>query len=657
MSFLTVLALGIALLVGAPYLAHRLRRQRAEETSFAAVRLVSEAPPKARRRSRLEDRALFFLRAASIVALAFLGASPLVRCSRLAMHRSGTSVAVAIVLDDSMSMRAKTSGDRSRFEMAKAGAREVLASLREGDAAAIVLAGSPARIGLAATSDIGAAKVALSAVTEADRGTDLDGALAMAKMLVSDLPQVDRRIVVLSDLADGKPDAPPLGANFDLPVWIAMPELAEPLSTGDCAVLSADRHGARVRVRFACSNAEASSNRSVQLKDKNDVVATAVLPKTSSGEVLLTIGSDDTRDLLAELTGKDAIAEDDRAPVVVEAGPSAIAIVNAAQDSTSTGGTPIVEQALAALRIDLAVRPLPQVPDRVEDMAPFAAVIVDDPPGFTPEQRRVLAAYVERGGTSLLALGRGSASAPLGANFEPLLGHAVTWTAPPPDGSASKTSPATFFGESLASFADLDPKGRVRLEDDDLASYDRVLDWSDGLPLVAKKKRGRGEVWLTTLPLSVDTSDFVLRPGFLALLEGFVRSAKERAALQRSDVGSIWTFSGAREVDVIGPNGKVPVVRQDHALRFVPDLLGTYDIVVDGEKERRVAAPVASEVDLRPRAVASRTTSSDLGGGVATVDVSWMIALLLLALVAGELVVRARSQTRTPSEALPSVES
>ncbi len=98
MSFLTLFALGIALLVAAPYAAHRLRRQRAEQHPFAPVRLVPATPPKARRRARLEDRSLFAIRAASVVALALLGASPLVTCSRLALSRSGTSVAVAIVL-------------------------------------------------------------------------------------------------------------------------------------------------------------------------------------------------------------------------------------------------------------------------------------------------------------------------------------------------------------------------------------------------------------------------------------------------------------------------------------------------------------------------------------------------------------------------------
>src|SRR5580698_2288694 len=105
----------MAVLVVAPYLAHRLRRKNAEEQIFPPARLVESAPPAARRRSRLEDRALLATRAAAVVVLAVLGATPFVRCSRLSLHRAaGASIAMVVVVDDSMSMRA-ASGRDSRF--------------------------------------------------------------------------------------------------------------------------------------------------------------------------------------------------------------------------------------------------------------------------------------------------------------------------------------------------------------------------------------------------------------------------------------------------------------------------------------------------------------------------------------------------------------
>ena len=639
MSFLTLFALGIALLVAAPYVAHRLRRQRAEQHPFAPVRLVPATPPKARRRARLEDRSLFAIRAASVVALALLGASPLVTCSRLALSRSGTSVAVAIVLDDSMSMRVVDRSGRSRFQRAQEGAREILGALRDGDAAAIVLAGSPARVGLAATTDISAARAALDGIQESDRATDLDGSVAIARTLVSELPQIDRRVIVLSDLADGKPDAPPLGEGAAIPVWVAMPELRA--SAEDCGVLAADRAGTRARVRFACSTPAAAAGREVRILDGDKIIAQTALPQTQMGEATLTVTGDETRELVAQLSGNDAIASDDRAPVVVEAGPAALAVVgDRTEEALATGGAPVVEQALAALHVDMAVRPIPQVPDRREDTAGFAAIIVDDPPGFTPEQRHALSAFVEQGGVLLVALGRRAAAAPLGANFEPLLAQAVGWDGSPASG-VDVASGATFFGEAASSLADLSPKGRAKLAEQDVSSYEPLLKWSDGAPRGGRRARGRGDVWMTTLPFSVETSDLALRPGFLALLDAFVSEAKQRAAPRRGDVGTPWSFAGARQVEARGPGGALTASRDEGTLRLVPVLAGAYRVSIDGNKELRVAAPLAREIDLRSRAVKSSATSAALGGGVAIVDVSWMVALLLLGLVAVELALRA----------------
>jgi hypothetical protein len=86
-AFLTTIGLLVAVLVVAPYLAHRLRRQRAQELPFPPARLVAPSPEQARQRSRVEDRALLATRAVAILGLAVLGATPFVHCSRLALQR------------------------------------------------------------------------------------------------------------------------------------------------------------------------------------------------------------------------------------------------------------------------------------------------------------------------------------------------------------------------------------------------------------------------------------------------------------------------------------------------------------------------------------------------------------------------------------------
>ncbi len=646
MSFVTALALAIGLLVAAPYLAHRLRRRRAEDRPFAAAHLVPPAPPKARRRAELEDKALFTTRALAIVALAALGASPLVRCQRLALQRSGgASVALAIVLDDSLSMRAKDGG-ATRFEKARIGARELLSSAREGDAVAIVLAGAPARVALAATTDLGAARAALDGLAEADRATDLDGALAMARALVGQLPQIDKRVVVLSDLADGRPDGPPVGENSALPVWVALPELRTPVV--DCAILTADRVASRVRVRVVCSFGATAAGREVALFAGDKELSRSPAPTTSPGEVTLALLKDDPIDVVARLTGTDAIAADDEAFVVVEAGPGAIAVVAEAADETAaTGGAPILEQALAALRLDIAVRPVPALPDRAEDLAAFAGVVLDDPPGLTPEQRHALGAFVEQGGTVLVALGPRSAAAPLGASLEPILARGVSWGASPVPGM-NADSAAPLLADSAQSLVDLAPRGRITLAAEDVKLLEILAAWKDGPPLFARRSLGRGDAWLSTLPFAVDASDLTLRPGFLAFLDAWVGEARLRASPRRTDVGQPWLFAGARAGDlkVDGPLGAVAVAGEAGVARVVPTRLGAYRIVEAGKSQLRVAAPVAREIDLRPRTAVAATGGDGLGDRHASVDVSWAIALLLLALMTGEIGLRLRARTR-----------
>jgi hypothetical protein len=643
-TFYSTLALAVALLVVAPYVAHRLRRRTAEEQPFPPARLVQPAPPKARRRSKLEDRALFAIRSAAVLGLAILGATPFVRCSRLSLQRSGgASVALAIVVDDSMSMRVDARG-ASRFDRAHDGARQLVSSAREGDAIAVVLAGAPARVALAATTNLVAARSAIDALVPSDRGTDLDGALALARGLVASLPQVDRRIVVLSDLADGQADGAPLGDSSDVPVWVALPELRT--AATDCAVMRADRSGPNVHVGVACGAGTNLSGREVVIEDgSGKAIGRAPLSGTVA-EVSVAVPPGDALPAHARLLGTDAIARDDVAPVVPEAGRGSIAVLaDASDEAVATGGPPIVEQALAALKLDMDVRPIPAAPDRPEELAHQLGLLLDDPPGLTPEQRHALGAFIEGGGIALLAIGPHAAAAPLGATLEPILTQATQWT----DAQRFSVDAASATGPlagSAAGLADLGAARRAVLAPEDVSALQLFLKWTDGAPFAARRSMGRGEAWVVSLPFSVNASDFPLRPGFLALLDAWARRARDRAAPVRTDVGTAWKFPNARRVEVRGPEGPVPVAREGGVLSAAPPVIGAYEVAVDDKIEVRVAAPRLSEIDLRPRTASRGASAETLGERRAAVDISGHVALGLLALMALEMAMRLMSRRR-----------
>lgn len=667
MSFLTAAALLVALLVGAPLAAHMLRRRRADERVFPPAGLVPPTPPAARRRSHLEDRALLSIRALSVIALAVLGATPLIRCSRLSLSRkAGANVALAIIVDDSLSMRAPAgTSSKTRFERARQGARELAQNLHAGDAAAIVLAGAPARVVLASTTNTAAINAAIDALEPSDRGTDLDAAIHLSQDLLKGLVQADKRIVVLSDLADGAPGEAALSSEGENQLWAPLAELEGDLP--DCAVIRADRSGRKVHARVVCS--QAAPERSIEVRSAGKVIRAAALkPNARADDVSFELPPDAPEHLYVALTGADAIAEDDIAPVITEGGSLSIAVVvDTTSTHVATGGPPPIEQAFAALELDTQVRPLPSVPEHADELNTFAGIIVDDAPGFTPEARRSLAAWVQRGGVALLTLGPRAAAAPLGAGFEQLIPGVVRWGESPSPGIDASTAP--YFGPSARGFAELNPRGRASLDPAATEDAGVLARWTDGAPFLVRRAIGRGAVLALTLPLSTDESDLALRPAFLALLDRFASTTRARGGARRIDVGETWTFDGFNDVKVervsfAGPGERKPVkvtdlkddtrdegdrssmaaLGSDRRISASPPLAGLYELSLDGETSTRAAQVPEREVDLRPRKVAPSARTEALGGMAAAVDVSPYVALSLLALLAAELLLRTLSQ-------------
>ena len=177
------LALG-ALLALVPLAIHLLNRQRHKPMPWAAMRFVEAAWKKTRRRARLEEWLLLFLRRAAIALLAlalarpFLGArSPL---SMLTQRRRD----VIAILDVSASTGYR-SGTRSVFEAITDRTRELLVGLdaSRGDRARVITAGAaPQLIAWRSPAEALAAVAALESPTD-ERG-DLVAALGEAARLI-----------------------------------------------------------------------------------------------------------------------------------------------------------------------------------------------------------------------------------------------------------------------------------------------------------------------------------------------------------------------------------------------------------------------------------------------------------------------------------------
>jgi hypothetical protein len=679
MSFVFWAALGIVGLVVGPVVAHLLRRGRAKEQEFPAAGLVPPMTSTARQRSHLEDYPLLLLRAAMIFCLAVLGATPLVRCDRLSLTREhGASVALAIVLDDSLSMRARSPKRASRWELAKAGAEDLLRTARPGDSVAIVLAGRPARVALAATSDLATARRVVDELTPSDRSTDLAEAVGLARAAVRPLPHKDRRVVVLSDLAgDAIPDGTPAAST-------PLAELTHPIS--DCGIASAELRGRRATVSIACSSDAAAEGRSVEL-----VVVEAAKPGASpdagqaatvgsvvdhtelshhAGEQTLSLNLTSRAGALeARLTGSDDSAHDDVADVSEEASLPVVAVVaDSATSSAKTGGPTLIEQALAALGDAWVARPLPLLPDDEKGLEGVNALVIDDPRGFTPETRVALSRFLSRGGVALAMIGPRAARAELGSTLEPFARGAVRWEAFTGPGVAPDS--VSWLGPEATSLADVGERSRARLDGAEMDGARVVGRWSDGVPWIVARRVERGLCLTVGLPSSLDHSDLALRPGFLALMDHVLKQADELNGSRRTVAGTPWVFSETEKVRIDGPDGPVSVKLEqsngncsgpsskcsERVAVAVPAVRGRYAVGIGQQTEKRTVTIDPAEIVTAPRTARAQAAAST-GGEQAPVDASADVAAVLIALFAAELGLRAlrRLGQRRPGALRPSV--
>lgn len=667
MSFVVWAALAIAGFVVGPILAHLLRRGRAREREFPAAALVPPLTSTARQRSRLEDWPLLTLRSAMIVGLAVLGATPLVRCERLSLARaSGASVALALVIDDSLSMRATAPTGAPRWELAKTGAEQLLRSAREGDAVAIVLAGRPARVALAPTSDLAAAQRALDELEPSDRATDLAPAVQLARTALHSLPQKDHRVVLLSDLAgEPVPDGVPAAST-------PLADLAKPVD--DCGIASAERRGPRVVVTVACGTDAAGSGRAVEIvvtgeapeprgerdagaahpRRVGDVVARADL-SPRKGEQPLVLSVDGTAAVLdARLTGRDAMSHDDTAPVSEESTTPIVAVVaDTTNAAAKTGGPTVVEQALSALAEAWSVRPLPFVPDDEKGLDGVGALVIDDPRGFSPEARAGIAHFLSRGGVAVALLGPRAASTELGWNLEPFAHGAAHWE--DARGLGIDPTSVAWLGAEATSLGDLTRRGRVRLDGMAMPGARVLGKWNDGAPWLVERHVGRGLAVTVGLPASMEDSDLAVRPAFLALLDHVLHQADQRVGSRRTVAGSVWSFPEAKKVSLEGPNGKVVPESEpsdeacaergehpgcgDTVLRARVSVRGRYAAHIDDDVESRVVTIDPAEILADPK---PRTTTGPAAASATAehVNVTREVALALAMLFAAELAVR-----------------
>jgi hypothetical protein len=371
------------------------------------------------------------------------------------------------------------------------------------------------------------------------------------------------------------------------------------------------------------------------------------------GAQTVTLGAGKSKEPLAvRLSGKDRLLEDDVAPVAAEADTLRVAVLGSAESDGPTGGPPLLEQAIAALRAGVRVKPLAVLPDQPSELAAHALVLLDDPAGIGPEARESLSRHVESGAVAAAFLGPRLEATKLGSTLEPFAQGSVRWEREPAVKGVAPKSLA-WLGVEAESLADLELMGRALLDAGRMTGARVLGTMTDGSPFLVERLLGRGRIFTVTLPSSLEQSDLSLRPGFFALLAHLVEAARASRGVRRSVAGETWRFQADRP-RIEGPNGPIDVRDGGELGRVAtPGTRGVYRVVTGRGEELRTVTVDVRELTALPRKAPPSFSQPPAQAGSGAVDVSAETALLLLAILGLELglrVVRSvRSARRSPS--------
>lgn len=539
------LALPLALLgllaLAVPVWLHRIRRRQVREVPLPTLALLQKAKARKKRVLALRDVPLLMARLSVLLLVCLALAGPF--STGKPAYGTGLPMALAVVVDDSLSMHRQISGHDSVLDHALSRGRETLEGLAPQSEAALVLAGTPARIVVPLTDQPERARAALSDVTASGaRGTDLQAAVAAAARELAAAGAVERAIVVLTDCADHARANELRGAG-DTAVHVEC--LGQGASTQNAYVEQLELEPHDLDARFATvqlgvrSNLERDSVDVVFLVDEREVGRETVDIGTGRGSVRIDL---DVRDLerarrvRAKLLVEDALSADNTRDLSVGSGAGLQVLL--------VDGDPAPNQLDDELRfvaVALGLPPDDAPPLRVRRVDPeglsnvdleiLDVVLLANVPVPNESDANRLAAFVERGGGLWIAAGDQVDAFAYRERLGPLLPafpRSAAEAKPPlgvRGGSARGQLAAAQVGLETAQTS------RRLLLERPAEDSEVLLRFEDGTPALVMGRYGRGKTLLCTTTVDDDWSDLPLTPGFLPLVHATVQDLAPLAAL------------------------------------------------------------------------------------------------------------------------------
>ncbi len=607
MSFLNPLLLLGLLGASVPIIIHLIHKRKPRQQRFAAIELILKSVERVERRWRLRRFLLLAARVLLLAALSLAAAGPvLLEDKQTAISASGPQ-RLAIVLDASLSMRARYDGT-SAFSRAQTKARNIIDAMGPEDQAVLVVARkvptlpisrpTPDRARLLKTLGELEPSFEHASLAEAiTKGVKALGSLKEGEAKKTDekgAPKISGRVVVLSDLAQAAIDA---AADLKIPGSdsTASLELIDVLE-------GQEKRPNHALTRLEATNVPGRAPRTVEIKariqsfmpesnaqpkpaditlrsdDKDLWVGSVDLVEGTIADKVIRHAFDQPGHMPVEvLLEADALAEDDIRYLSTDIRRQVRALIVDGAPSGVPKEDEIfyLERALAAGAAD---QPPPRVitaDDLVRtDLSAFDVVILAGVASFGRAEGARLVEFVKKGGGLMITASEDLDTELYNAELGPILprsfrGLKITDVDLGSSGVVTLAKPALehpvmriFQGDSQRGLLSTRTRGYLLFQPGGERPFDVLVEHEDGQPALIESRAAQGRIVILTTSIDRDLSDLPIRPAFLPLMRQLLLrlgNALSEPDTRRTLVGEprqLKVPSSATRLVVTSPAGK-----------------------------------------------------------------------------------------------------
>jgi hypothetical protein len=616
-----LLLLGL-LAVAVPIAVHLINRRKAARHRFPAIRLLLESDERIARAMKLKQWLLLAARVLLFVLLPLAFAQPYLLRDTVASGISGDRLpaTVVVVLDDSASMSWSSGGD-GRWEQAVKTARERIEDLRPWDQVALLVASDPpaALVG-DPTEDHGRVLEALAEFRPAWAGSDLAGALRLARDIQRAAKLPNHRTVVVSDATattwgqDGLNEAVAGLGDLDV-VSLGLGEGSGNLAITSVKTMSAEDGAAgshRLEATITAAGIDRPSKVPVRLLDGDRLIATTFVDVPAHGRAtaVVTQRFEDAglHRLRFELDEPAGLRSDNVRHVAFEPGRALRALlVDGDMRSVSFNDELYyLDRALsvgsdAARAIELTTI----APDALAatDLERFDVAVLANVAAPAVAEARRLEEWVSAGHGLLLSTGSNTREAEWNAALGPLLPkpiRTIKVLSEPSDPDAGiKATRISTIDRSHPVFRVFDlPGGQTiqsalvyryaLLEPSAVEGVTQLAAYADGAPAIVERRVGQGRVALLTTTVDLDWNDLPIRTAYLPMMRRLVSYLARQSGDTRAEatvgqrlVLDVESLNPERLAVIAADGARTVVSIEAGKAGFVPPGAGTYEVLAE----------------------------------------------------------------------------